>query len=146
MTTFLKDSGNCVALQRVGRNASAPFGHLEHPSFTMLNAGTVRRIPKFTSKQCNNPAIQQHFVHMLGQHSINMMNGKEWKASRDNLQKSFHSSSAASVTSSAASVTSLQKTITAAGLCTQQQLEMNLVTVCRMASLNVTDYYSTSSC
>lgn len=65
------------------------FYSLNTPCFSTLDARLVQRILKFASARTNNRFTRNHFTRLFGNTSIIMLNGKEWKTSRDILQRAF---------------------------------------------------------
>jgi hypothetical protein len=59
------------------------------PVLSVLDAEAAERILKFTSERRGNPTTVRHFKKMFGEHSLLMINGKEWRANRDIVQRSF---------------------------------------------------------
>jgi cytochrome P450 len=65
------------------------FYTLGEPVLSVLDAEAAERILKFTSERRGNPTTVRHFKKMFGEQSILMTNGKEWRANRDIVQRSF---------------------------------------------------------
>lgn len=115
------------------------FWTFDTPCFTVLHAGTVNRILKFTSDRTVVPGVARHIVQLFGKNSLILKNGKEWRASRDILQRSFSHAflphlQASVVAASLRVATAVASTIDTSS---NQELETDLVTVCRIASLDV---------
>ena len=114
------------------------FWFLNMPVFSALDAKLVNRILKFSSYRQNNKLTRKHFRKLFGEHSIIMLNGKEWKANREIYRRAF----------SHTSLPDLQRDIWKASLRVEQSLltavnssggqwQGDLVDLCRMAALDV---------
>jgi cytochrome P450 len=84
------DGQHSVCVEHAGGSLGlSTFYTLGVPVLSVLDAEAAERILKFTSERRGNPTTVRHFKKMFGENSLLMINGKEWRANRDIVQRSF---------------------------------------------------------
>jgi cytochrome P450 len=124
-------------------NAGGSFGlstfyALGEPVLSVLDAEAAERILKFTSERKGNPTTVRHFKKMFGEHSLLMINGKEWRANRDIVQRSFAHASLPDLQQSLLAVALRVERAVLATVQSQpdQVFETDLVNLSRIAALD----------
>lgn len=72
-----------------GELGLSTFYALGVPVLSILDAATAHRVLQKSSERRGHPMTVKHYKKMLGQHSLVMINGKEWRANRAIVQRSF---------------------------------------------------------
>jgi cytochrome P450 len=124
-------------------NGLCSFWTFNVPVLSVLDAKLANRILRVSSLRQSHPYVNRHFKALMGEQSLILSNGKAWRNQRLVVQRVFQSHENRAVLqesilqASMAVEKALHSTLKHKGNANTVHMDMDLVTLCRVAMLHV---------